>query len=221
MRRLREVLSLEDMLWAGWLAVLKPASGGMFLEGGNVSAFLALAAVGFWVATLTIEREAPRRPGTVMLMSLGMCAIMIDAGLKQLGAPIEARQIHTAAVVVLGALAAWQHMATGGRAWVRAPRWLRRGLSWPFMMVLADMFSSMMEALVGPKGWSGEHLFTLGFVFLIAMPVIFVFFVVAPRTTISPEAQVSTGGWTLRYLWAVVMALVGVLVGSVLGTGGS
>jgi hypothetical protein len=223
-RKLGRVLTLEDLLWAGWLAVLRPASGGLFLEGGVVSGFLAVAAAGFWAAALTVEREAPPRRGTVILMSLGMCAIMIDAGLKQVGAPIEARQAHTLAVVVLAAAAAWQHMATGGRAWVRAPRWLRRALSWPFVMVLADMFSGMMEALVGPKAWTGawtgEQWFTLGFVFVVALPVIFVFFVVAPRTTICPEGHESTGVWALRYLWAVVTALLGVLAGSLGAAGG-
>lgn len=34
MRRLGRVLALEDLLWAAWLAVLRPASGGLFLEDG-------------------------------------------------------------------------------------------------------------------------------------------------------------------------------------------
>lgn len=223
MRRLGRVLALEDLLWAGWLALLRPASGGLFLEGGVVSGFLALAAAGFWAAALTAEREGPPRRGGVMLMSLGMCAIMIDAGLKQVGAALELRQAHTAAVVALGALAAWQHRATRGGAWVHAPRWLRRGLSWPFVMVLADMFSGIMEAAAQPKswtgGWTGEELFTLGFVFTVALPVIFVFFVVAPRQTICLEGQVSTGVWALRYAWAVATALLGALVLSPLWAG--
>jgi hypothetical protein len=220
---LRRILAVEDLLWAGWLAILRPASGELFLEGGWVSGFLVLAALGFWTAALVGERGRGRRPGEPLLMSLGMCAVMIDAGLKQVGAALELRQAHTLAVLVLGATAAWQHHATRGGAWLQAPRWLRRALSWPFVMVLADMFSGMLEALAGPEAWTGawtgEQLFTLGFVFAVAMPVVFAFFVVAPRTTVCPEEHVSTGTWALRYLWAVATALFGALVLGPLLTG--
>ncbi|WP_096329447.1 hypothetical protein [Nannocystis exedens] len=224
MKRLGGVLSGEDLLWAGWLALLRPASGGLFLEGGRVSWFLVLAAAGFWASALTSERGGGPRRGTVLLMSLGICAIMIDAGLKQVGAAIEVRQVHTAVVLVLGALAAIQHQRTRGAAWVQAPRWLRRGLSWPFMMVLAEMFWGMMEAMAAPKAWigppvsTGERLFSLGFVFLVSLPVVYVFFVVAPRLVACPGEHVRTGGWVLRYLWAVATALFGALVlGPLLG----
>lgn len=216
MRRLGRILAVEDLVWAGWLAILRPASGGLFLEGGGVSGFLILAATGFWSAALLGERGQARRTGGPLLMSLGMCAIMIDAGLKQIGAPIELRIAHTIAVVVLGAAATWQHQATRGGAWLYAPRWLRRALSWPFVMVLADMFSGMLEALAAPKawtsGWSGEQSFTLGFVFAVTLPVIFAFFVVAPRKAVCPEVHVTTTTWVLRYLWAVATALFGTLV---------
>ncbi|MFZ6180569.1 hypothetical protein [Nannocystis pusilla] len=216
MRRLGRILAVEDLLWAGWLAILRPASGGLFLEGGWVSGFLVLAAAGFWAAALLGERGQARRTGGPLLMSLGLCAIMIDAGLKQVGAPNELRMAHTIAVVVLGAGAAWQHQATRGGAWLDAPRWLRRALSWPFVMVLADMFSGMLEALAAPQawssGWTGEQWFSLGFVFLVAMPVVFAFFVVAPRTTVCPDVHVTTATWSLRYLWAVATALLGTLV---------
>ena len=213
MRRLRHLLAIEDVLWAGWLAVLRPASGGLFLEGGVVSGFLVAAAVGLWAAALSSERGAARRSGAILLMSLGVCAIMIDAGLKQTGAAIEVRQLHTGAVVLFGALAAAQHRATRGHTWVRAPRWLRRGLSWPFVMVLADMFSGIMGALAAPGAWAGEPVGSVSgqivFVFAVSMPVIYAFFVVAPRRAIDPGEPAGAGTWALRYLWAIAAALLG------------
>lgn len=225
MRRLRHLLALEDVLWAGWLAVLRPASGGLFLEGGVVSAFLVAAAAGFWAAALLSGRDEPRRSGPILLMSLGMCAIMIDAGLKQTGAAIEVRQIHTGAVVLLGIAAAIQHRATGGRSWGHAPRWLRRALSWPFVMVLADMFSGILGALAAPGAWDGEPvgsvLFQIGFVFAVSMPMIYAFFVVAPRRAIDPAEPAGTGAWALRYLWAIAAALLGErVIAPLLGDGG-
>ena len=224
MKRLRGLLALEDLLWAGWLAVLRPASGGMFLEGGLVSAFLVAAAAGFWAAALLSGRGEPRRSGPILLMSLGMCEIMIDAGLKQTGAAIEVRQVHTAAVVLLGVAAVWQHRATRGGTWLHAPRLVRRALSWPFVMVLADMFSGILGALAAPGAWSGGPigalLFQLAFVFVVSMPMIFAFFVVAPRRAIDPEEPAGVGAWALRYLWALAAAIVGERVtGPLLGGG--
>lgn len=215
MKRLRDILTLEDLLWAGWLAVLRPAEGGLFLEGGSASAFLALAAACFWVAAL-LGARGTRRSGGMLAMSLGVCAIMIDVGLKQVGAPIELRQGHTLAVVVLGALAAWQHRSTRGGAWLAAPAWLRRGLSWPFLMLLSEFFSGLLDGLAAPRGWSerplGETLFSAGLAFAVLMPVIYIFFVIAPRQTVRPEQPATHGTWALRYLWALAMALLGALV---------
>lgn len=208
-------------MWAGWLAVLKPASGELFLEGGRASAFLVAASVSYWAAAL-LGARGHRRSGGMLAMSLGVCAIMIDVGLKQVGAPIELRQGHTLAVVALGALAAWQHRATRGGAWLPAPGWLRRGLSWPFLMLLSEFFSGMLEGLAAPKTWGGSPpghaLFSVGLALAVLMPVIYAFFVVAPRQTIRPEDPTTYGVWALRYLWALAMALLGALVvGPLLG----
>lgn len=213
MRRLRGLLAFEDVLWAGWLAVLRPVRGGLFLEGGAASAFLIAAAGGFWAAALVSEREQGRRSGPTLLMSLGVCALLIDAGLRQAGAGIAVRQVHTGAVVLLAIVAAWQHRATAGRTWRHAPRWLRRALSWPFVMVLADMFSGILGALAAPGAWDGEPaesvVFQVVFVFAVSMPTIYAFFVVAPRRAIDPGEPAGAGTWALRYLWAIAMALVG------------
>ena len=194
------------------------------IEGGVVSGFLVAAAVGFWAAALLSGRDEPRRSGAILLMSLGMCAIMIDAGLKQTGAGIEVRQVHTGAVVLLGLAATLQHRWTGGRSWVHAPRWLRRALSWPFVMVLAEMFSGIMGALAAPGAWDGEPIgsviFQIVFVFAVSMPMIYAFFVVAPRRAIDPAEPAGTGTWALRYLWAIAAALVGERVIAPLAGGG-
>jgi hypothetical protein len=215
-KRVAGVLALEDLLWAGWLAVLRPASEELFLAGEPSGWFLITASIGFWAAALLGARGQARGPGIVTLMSLGVCTIMIDAGLKQVGAPPVALMIHTAALVALAVAAVWQHNATGGGAWVSAPQWVRRGLSWPMIMVLADMFSQLMGALVEPQWWAQESvgaiIFEIGLLFAAIMPGVFAFFVVAPRVTIRPEEEASFGTWALRYLWAIAWALAATLV---------
>jgi hypothetical protein len=210
-KRVAGVLALEDLLWAGWLAVLRPASGELFVAGEPGGWLLIVASIGFWAAALLGGRGQARGPGIVTVMSLGVCSIMIDAGLKQVGAPPSALIIHTAAVVALAIAAVWQHNATNGGAWVSAPRWVRRGLSWPMIMVLADMFSGLTGALVEPQGWGqesiAEAIFTIALLFAAIMPGVFAFFVVAPRVTIRPEEEASFGTWALRYVWAVAWAL--------------
>lgn len=215
MKRVAGVLALEDLVWAGWLAVLRPI-GELFVAGEPGGWFLIGASVGFWAAALLGGRGQARGPGIVTVMSLGVCTIMIDAGLKQVGAPPSALILHTVAVVALAIAAVWQHVATNGGAWARVPQWVRRGLSWPMLMVLADMFSGLMVALVEPQGWGqeslGEAVFTIALLFAAIMPVVFAFFVVAPRVTIRPEAEASFGTWALRYVWAVAWALAAMMI---------
>lgn len=178
---------------------------------------MVLAALCYWVAAL-LGARGHRRSGGMLMMSLGICAVMIDVGLRQVDAPMGLRQGHVFAVIVLGALATWQHRATRGGAWLDAPPWLRRGLSWPFLMLLSELFSGLMDALVTPRGWSsggasrGEWAFTIGLTFAVIMPLIYAFFVVAPRQTIRPDDAASHATWALRYLWALSSALVGALV---------
>lgn len=220
MHRLRHVLALEDLVWAAWLAVLLPATGELFLEGGLVTAFLVAAALGFWTAALLGERgrDLPRS-GHALGAAMFVCVLMIDVGLKQTDAPVVLRQVNTFGAIALGIFATWQHRKTGGRTFLAAPRILRRGLAWPFLMVMASLFEAILDALFAPNSGTlltdvspGEAVFLLAFVLGLVMPLLFTCFVVALRVTTCPEGQVDAGVWALRYIWALAAALVGAQV---------
>lgn len=71
--------------------------------------FLIVASLGFWGAALVGVRGQARAGGTVTVMRLGLCSISVDAGLKQVEAPMVTRQLHTAAVVAMAIAAVWQY----------------------------------------------------------------------------------------------------------------
>lgn len=96
------------------------------------------------------------------------------------------------------------------------PQGVRRALSWPMIMVLADMFSGIMGGLVDPRWWGeepiGATIFEIALLFAAIMPGVFAFFVVAPRVTIRPEEEASFATWALRYAWAVAWAWLATLI---------
>ncbi|MEZ4384894.1 MAG: hypothetical protein R3A79_26425 [Nannocystaceae bacterium] len=215
----RRLLNLEDLVWAVWLVVLAPASGGLFLDGGVVTVFLLVAALGFWVAAFLGERgrDAPRS-GWLLLLSLGVCTILIDAALKQIGADVQWQMINTFAPLGLGVVLFVQHRSTGGRTWVSAPRWLRRGLSWPFVMILADNFATLNgvmldlnspTSLARSRGDLGFTIFTAVFTLGLFGPMLYAFFVVAPRRLTCVDEDTEARVWIVRYLWALLTAVAG------------
>ncbi|MCB9565981.1 MAG: hypothetical protein H6710_01955 [Myxococcales bacterium] len=216
------LLTLEDLIWAIWLVLLAPIRGGLFLDGGPATLFLLVAALGFWVSAFLGERgrEGPRS-GWLLLLSLGVCTILIDAALKQIGAEMRWRMINTVAPLVLGVVLAIQHRSTGGRTWLRAPRWLRRVLAWPFVMILADNFAALIGAMVDLRsplsifetdGDLGPALFTAFFSLGLIAPMLYAFFVVAPRRLSCVEESAQPRVWIVRYLWALLTAVVGATI---------
>ena len=224
MGAIRRLFALEDLVWAVWLMVLAPAKGEMVLGGGRATIFLLLAGGGFWLAALIGERGDTRpREGWVLFLSLAICTIMIDVGLQQVGAEFPWRQVNTGVPVLLGIVLAVQHQRTGGGTWLTLPRGLRRGLGWPFNMVLADNFSGLLGAMLdpsqpgGPDEGLGGQLFMLAFSFGLVMPMLYTFTVVAPRLLLFAESP-GAGVWLPRYLWAIASAWVGTaIVGPLFG----
>lgn len=221
LQALRRLVKAEDVLWALWLALLRPAAGELFLEGGVATGYLAGAAGLYWVTGLMAERGGAPRSGALMLMSLGVCTIIVDAGLKQLEAPQEWLLVHAIAVLVLTVVLVVQHLATGGSSWVTLPGRVRRVIAWPMVMAMAEFFGAMMAAFVDTRGaaaliqsddGAGSIAFMLVLVFGIVMPMVYAFFVVALRCAAYPGESTDPDVWTGRYLWAVAWALIGVFV---------
>lgn len=217
MASVRRLLSIEDLLWALWLLVLDPARGSLFLDGGIATFFLLGAGLCFWVSTFLSDRSQvdPRRPW-LLAMGLGVCTIMIDAALKQVGADMTWRIVNTVTPLGLGLVLAIQHRMTGGRTWLQAPTLLRRALAWPLVMILADNFAALSGILVDTS--SSLSVFAeggaVGFIsaalrLLVFMPMIYAFFVVAPRRLTYAEEGAGLPSWIVRYLWALLSAWVG------------
>ena len=216
---IRRLFALEDLVWAVWLLVLAPAKGELFLGGGRATIFLLLAGGGFWLAALVGERGATRaREGWVLFLSLAICTIMIDVGLKQIGAEFPWRQVNTAVPVLLGVVLAVQHKRRGGGTWLTLPRWLRRALGWPFIMVLADNFGGLLGAMVEPSQLGGQddglgsQFLMLAFSFGLVMPVLYAFTVVTPRLLLFAEESPRFAVWLPRYLWAIASAWFGAAI---------
>lgn len=218
---LRRFVKAEDLLWALWLAVLRPAVGGLFLDGGVATGFLTAAAGLYWVTGLVGERDGEPLSGGLLFVSLAVCTILLDAGIKQLEVAPEWMLVHAAAVLVLGVVITVAHTRTGGRMWWTLPRRYRRVLAWPMVMAMAEFFGQMMAAFVDARGAGGlvqssdEPLFiafTLVLVFGLVMPVVYAFFVVGLRKAADSRESADPLVWASRYGWAVVWALIGVYV---------
>ena len=215
---IRRLFAYEDLVWGLWLIVLAPAKDQLFLDGGRATVFLLIAGLGFWLAALVGERGDARRPESyVLFLSLALCAIFIDVALQQLGAEFPWRQVNTLVAVLFGILLAVQHQRAGGRAWVSVPRWLRRALGWPFLMVLADFFGGLIGAMSKPSLAStddtlGATLFTYGLTLLVIMPMIYAFMVIAPRLLLFADVEPRSEVWVSRYLWAVAAAWIGTAI---------
>ncbi len=218
MASVRRLLSIEDLLWALWLLVLDPARGSLFLDGGIATFFLLGAGLCFWVSTFLSDRSQvdPRRPW-LLAMGLGVCTIMIDAALKQVGADMTWRIVNTVTPLGLGLVLAVQHRMTGGRTWLQAPTLLRRALAWPLIMILADNFAALTGILVDTS--SSLSVFAeggaVGFIsaalrLLVFMPMIYASFVVVPRRLTYAEEGAGLSSWIVRYLWALLSAWLGV-----------
>lgn len=218
---MKRLFTVEDLLAALWLAVLAPASDGLFLDGGAATVFLVGAGVLFWVPALTIDRGAPPRSGWSLFLALGTCMIIIDAGLRALDAPPVWAIVLALGTLGLGAFVLVQHLRTGGRAWLTAPRWVRRALAWPFVVAMTESFAMFARGFVDFRGditlvraddEPAFIVFMLLFIFAAVAPMIFAYFVVAPRHVAYPGEAADVGTWTLRYLWALAWAAIGLYV---------
>jgi hypothetical protein len=210
---LLRIWTIEDVIWWAWLLVLSPAAGGLFLEGGRATIFLSVAAIAFALAMLTgdgVEREA--RPYS-MLLGIGSCIILIDAGFRQLHAPNEFNIALAIITLQLVPMLWWQHRR--GRPWIRVRSFTRRVLVWPYLMVAAEQFSGFAEGLVGPsgldpasKGSVAEEIFVVVLIYAGVLPLIFFAFVAAPRRVVHRDDEATFRGWVLRYLLGLATALV-------------
>jgi hypothetical protein len=216
---LRRLLRLEDLLGAVWLAVLSPVSGDLFLEGGLATIVLALAALGWWLAVLLRERApeggTPAGPH-VLFGSIAVAAIMIDAACKQL----DHRELQlptTIAFVVLTVVALAQHRFTPRTFWPSLPRWVRRAVGWPFILVMAESFGQISEIVLPTpaRGYLGDDAGSLGeLLFMITfgigvLAVVYAFFVVMPRRVLDPRDPAEPSAWALRFLAALASTLAG------------
>jgi len=217
----RRLVKVEDVLWALWLALLRPVIGDLFLDGGAATVYLAGSAGLYWLTGWLAERGGPPRSPMLLLASLAICTIIVDVGLKQLGAPMWAVQVHAAVVLVSAVGLVVQHIATGGLSWRTLPRWLRRALAWPMVMAMAEFFGQMLAAFVDTRGATalfqaedgpGFIAFMLVFVFGLVMPLVYAFFVVSLRCAADPRETGDEAVWAGRYGWALAWALVGVYV---------
>src|SRR5689334_21754558 len=143
------IWTVEDLIWWLWLLVLSPAAGELFLEGGRATFFLVVVAIAFALAMLTgdgVRREA--RPCS-MLLGIGSCIVLVDAGFRQLDAPQAMHMGVAIAAMLLAPLLWWQHRRE--RPWIRVSPLVRRVLVWPYLMAAAEQFSGFAEAMVGPS----------------------------------------------------------------------
>lgn len=208
---LRRLIKIEDVLWAVWLLALRPASGGLLLEGGATTVFLAIAVGLYWVTGVLAEEGGGPRSGLVLLMSLGLCSVVMQAGLEQLGAPQVVVEAHAIVVMGLAALLIVQHLTTGGRTWWTLPRPVRRVLTWPLVMAMAEVFGQMLAGFVG-LAKVGDGVGFLVIVFAAVMPMLYAFFVASLRLVADPRETMDWRVWAGRYLVALACALVGVFV---------
>lgn len=210
---LRRIWTVEDLIWSLWLLVLSPAAGELFLEGGRATFFLVVVAVAFALAMLTgdgVQREA--RPYS-MLLGVGSCIILVDAGFRQLEAPQAMHMGVAIAAMVLVPLLWWQHRR--GRPWLRISPLVRRALVWPYLMAAAEQFTGFAEALVGPSDLRplpretiGELIFFHAFVYAAILPLVYFAFVAAPRRIVHRDDDAGLGAWALRYGFGLATALV-------------
>lgn len=205
--------TVEDLIWWLWLLVLSPAAGELFLEGGRATFFLVVVAIAFALAMLTgdsVQREA--RPYS-MLLGIGSCIVLVDAGFRQLDAPQAMHMGVAIAAMLLAPLLWWQHRRA--RPWIRVSPLVRRALVWPYLMAAAEQFSGFAEALVGPNDLqplpnetTGELVFFHAFVYLAVLPLIYFAFVAAPRRVVHGDDEASFATWVLRYALVLATALV-------------
>lgn len=216
---LRRFLRLEDLLGIVWLAILSPISGELFLEGGLATIVLAIAAIGWWLAVVLRERQPEGGTAAsphVLFGSIAVAAIMVDVACQQL----ELRELQLPSMLVFVALTVVvlvQHYRASPTWWPSLPRWTRRALGWPFVLVMAESFAQISTIVVPTPGgrYLGDDAGSLGeLLFMVAfglgvLVVVYTFFVVMPRLVLDPRAESEPSAWGLRFLSALASTLAG------------
>jgi hypothetical protein len=216
----RNVVRLEDLIFAAALVAVGLADPGMVFDGGAGTLLLLVAALGFFLVAVTAESgdETPRALYVVLAGGLG-CAIVVEMTLRQLDAAPWLRLVQALGTLLLAAFLLLQHWRKRGGAWLRLPRAVRRAAAAPYVALTGGVGGTMIEVLVDPRKplWNSEGdvrylVFKIGAMVLLFLPMIFAFFVALPRMLADPRAPSKLGAWAIRYGLALVAAALSVLL---------